>query len=147
MAAGAWAMLGSAACLTTFAISVIPAPVPDGRDIPFWLLACEALLAIIMVPACVLIPLPLLATVRRQLRRMQVPANWVTAWTITASAAVAVEGLFAWRLTGMLTTPYYNLPGPSWHALYFGIAFLAAGLAMIAVLRAAASRTDWRPAR
>ncbi len=35
-----------------------------------------------------------------------------------------------WRLVGNLTTPLANLPTPSWHALYFGVGYLAVGIGM-----------------
>ena len=134
----AWALLASAACLTTFAISTIPAPMPDGRNIPFWLECCEALLAVAMIPACALIPLPLLVSVRRLLRRrIRASHNWVAAWTIAASAGVAIEGLFMWRLVENLTTPFANLPTPSWHALYFGVGYLVVGIGMALALAGA----------
>lgn len=133
-----WALLASAACLTTFTISTIPAPTPDGRDIPFWLDCCEALLAVAMIPACALIPLPLLVSVRRLLRkRIRTSRNWIAAWTIAASAGVAIEGLFMWRLVRNLTTPFANLPIPSWHALYFGVGYLAVGIGMALALTGA----------
>jgi hypothetical protein len=146
----AWTALASAACLTTFAISAIPAPMPDGRDIPLWLECCEALLAITMIPACAVIPVPLLIHVRRLFRRARIgrSGRWAAAWTISASAAVAVEALFLWRLTRNLTTPYANLPAPSWHALLFGIGYLAAGTAMTFVVAGAgrAVATQAKPA-
>jgi hypothetical protein len=130
-----WTLLASAACLTTFAISTIPAPMPDGRNIPFWLEAVEALLAVTMIPACVLIPAPLLATVRRLLRsRLHVDPKWVTAWTTAGSFGVVIEGLFVWRLVRNLSTPFANLPVPSWHAFYFGIGFLVVGAGMTVAL-------------
>jgi hypothetical protein len=142
----AWALLGAAACLTTFAISTIPipAPWPDGRDIPFWLECCEAVLAIAMIPACAMAPVPLLISVRRLLRRqIRASRNWISAWTITASTAVAIEGLFVWRLARNLFTPYADVPDPSWHALYFGVGYLAVGIAMALALAGAGwSATD-----
>ena len=141
-----WALLGSVACLTTFAISTIPipAPWPDGRDIPFWLECSEALLAIAMIPACALIPVPLLISGRRLLRgRIRASRNWTFAWTITASAGVAIEGLFVWRLVRNLSTPFANLPAPSWHALYFGVGYFVVGIAMTLALAGAGwSATD-----
>lgn len=134
----AWALLASAACLTTFAISTLPAPMPDGRDIPFWLECCEALLAGVIIPACALIPLPLLLSVRRLLRsQIRVSGNWVAAWTIAASAGVGIEALFMWRLVKNLATPYANLPTPSWHALDFGVGYLAVGVGMALALAGA----------
>jgi hypothetical protein len=134
----AWALLASAACLTTFAISTIPAPTPDGRDIPFWLESCEALLALAMIPACALLPLPLLVSVRRLLRRrIRASRNWVATWTVAASAGVAIEALFLWRLVENLITPFANLPTPSWHALYFGVGFLVVGIGMALALAGA----------
>jgi hypothetical protein len=134
----AWALLAVAACVTTFAISTIPAPMPNGRDIPLWLECCEALLAIMMIPACALIPVPLLVYVQRLLRRrVRVSRSWVKAWTIAASAGVTIEGLFLWRLVRSLTTPFANLPAPSWHALLFGVGYLVVGLAMTLVLAGA----------
>ena len=50
LVAASWALLGCAACLTTFAISTIPVPTPLGRDIPQWLEDAEGLLALTMVP-------------------------------------------------------------------------------------------------
>jgi hypothetical protein len=112
---------------------------PDGREIPSWLGGCEALLAITMIPACALIPVPLLIHVRRLFRcsRIGGSGGWVAAWTISASAAISVEALFLWRLTRNLTTPYANLPTPSWHALLFGLGYLAAGTAMTFVVAGA----------
>jgi hypothetical protein len=134
----AWALLAVAACVTTFAISTIPAPTPDGRDIPLWLECCEALLAITMIPACALIPVPLLIYVRRLLRRrIRVSHGWVAAWNIAGSAGVTIEGIFMWRLVRNLTTPFANLPVPSWHALFFGIGYIVVGTAMTLVLAGA----------
>jgi hypothetical protein len=142
----AWALLASAACLTTFAISSIPAPMPDGRNIPFWLECCEGLLAVAMIPACALIPLPLLVSVIRLLRRrIRASRNCVAAWTVAASAGAAIEGLFMWRLVRNLTTPFANLPTPSWHALDFGVSFLAAGIGMALALAGAARSARKNP--
>lgn len=91
-----------------------------------------------MIPACALIPLPLLISVRRLLRRrIRASRNWVAAWTIAASAGVAIEGTFMWRLAENLTTPFANLPTPSWHALYFGVGYLAVGIGMALALAGA----------
>ena len=134
----AWALLASAACLTTFAISTIAAPMPDGRTIPVWLECGEALLGVTMIPVCALIPVPLLLHGRGVLgRRIRASPVWVTFWTIAASAAVAIECLFLWRLVRNLATPFANLPNPSWHAVYFGIGYLVVGLAMMVILAGA----------
>ncbi len=142
-----WALLGSAACLTTFAISTIPAPLPEGRDIPTWLEGAELLLAIAMIPACALIPVPLLAFARR-LRRgpVRVSRSWVAAWVVVTSSGAAVEGLFVWRLVRFIAAPFANLPAPSWHALYFGMGYLLTGTAMMLTL-AGVSRSARRTAR
>jgi hypothetical protein len=42
-----------------------------------------------------------------------------------------------WRLVRNLTTPYANLPVPSWHALFFGIGYLVVSVAMLLVLAGA----------
>jgi hypothetical protein len=135
MLVAGWSLLGSAACLTTFAVSTIPAPMPDGRYIATWLAGVEAVLAITMIPACALIPVPLLAFVRHLLRgAIRASRVWVAAWAMTAASGVAVEGLFVWRLARFLAAPFANLPAPSWHALYFGIGYLLTGTAMMLTL-------------
>jgi hypothetical protein len=84
-----WALLASAACFATFAVSTFPAPMPAGRNVPTWLWCTEGLLAVTMIPACALTPLPLLTSVRRHLRtHIRAPGEWVAAWTIAASAGV-----------------------------------------------------------
>lgn len=137
LAAG-WALLGAAACATTFVISTIPGPLPDGRSIPFVLAAAEALLAVAMVPLCMLIPVPLLIAGRNYLRRSAHAAQrWVTAWTAAAAACIGIEVLFLSRLAslfGAMATGFPNLPHPSWHALAFAAGFLIAGAAMTYIL-------------
>lgn len=137
LAAG-WALLGAAACATTFAISTIPGPLPDGRSISFVLEAAEALLAVAMVPLCMLIPVPLLIAGRKYLRRSaHARQRWVTAWTAAASACIGIEVLFLSRLAflvGAMATGFPNLPQPSWHALAFAIGFLIVGAAMTYIL-------------
>jgi hypothetical protein len=136
-----WAVLGCAACLTTFAISTIPALTPLGSNIPQWLEDAEGLLVVTMVPVCVLIPVPLLISGRRLLgRRISAGKPWVTAWTVAASAGVFIESLFVWRLILIVVTAS-NLPTPSWHALAFAIAYLVVGTAMALVLVGAGRST------
>lgn len=141
LAAG-WALLGGAASAAAFAISTIPAPPPWGRaySIPLWLEVTQALLAIIMVPVCAVIPVPLLITGRRRLRgAVKASLSWNSAWTAAASAAVLVEAMFLYRLARLLLMlgSFPNLPTPSWHALAFAIAYITAGLMMVFVLMAA----------
>lgn len=140
-----WGLLGAAACANTFVISTIPAPLPDGRSIPFALQAAEALLALTMVPLCLLIPVPLLIAGRNYLRR-SVPATrrWVTAWSAVAAACAGIEALFLFRLALFFGSAGPGLPHPSWHALAFAIGFLAVGTAMTYVL-INAGRTAARP--
>lgn len=137
LAAG-WALLGTAACATTFVISTIPAPPPWGRayTTPFWLQATELLLALIMIPACAAIPVPLLVLARRRIAAARTSPFWLRAWTAAASAAVLVEAVFLYRLALMLR-PFQNLPTRDWHALAFAIAYAVAGLVIILVLIAA----------
>ncbi len=122
-------------------------PLPEGRDIPTWLEGAELLLAIAMIPACALIPVPLLAFARR-LRRgpVRVSRSWVAAWVVVTSSGAAVEGLFVWRLVRFIAAPFANLPAPSWHALYFGMGYLLTGTAMMLTL-AGVSRSARRTAR
>lgn len=133
-----WALLGGGACATTFAISTIPAPLPDGRQISLILGALEVLLAIVMVPLCALIPIPLLVAGRRYLSRSaHATRQRIAAWSLVASACVAVEALFLFRLVHLLCeagTGLANLPHPSWHAFAFSIGFLAVGASMTYVL-------------
>jgi hypothetical protein len=127
-----WALLGAGACASTFVISTIPAPLPDGRSVPAPLLITEALLALEMVPLCVLVPLLIVG--RGYLRHpARAAAPWVKAWTVAASAGIGVEALFIIRLAHLFWVPgarFANLGQPSWHALAFAIGFLIAGAAM-----------------
>jgi hypothetical protein len=133
-----WALLGAGACASTFAISTIPAPLPDGRPIPALLLVLDGLLALAMVPLCLLVPVPLLLVGRRYLRdSAQVAPKWRRAWTVAASAGIGVEALFAVRLARSFRAAQAGFAGlgqPSWHALAFSIGFLVAGAAMSLVL-------------
>ena len=130
-----WALLGAAACAVTFGVSTIPAPAPDGRAIPLWLELVEAVLAVCMLPACTLIPVPLLAAGRTHLHRVAgAGQRSAAAWTAVASIGIALEALFWVRLVHLFRTSYSNLPQPSWHALDFSIGFAIVGAAMIGVL-------------
>ena len=141
LAAG-WALFGAAACAATFAVSTIPATVPDGRVIPAWPWLAALLLGVAMLPTCALIPVPLLAAGLAHLRRVaDAGQRWAAAWTAAASMAVAVEVLFVVRLVRNLSVSYANLAQPSWHALAFSIGFALAGAAMIAVLIGATRST------
>jgi hypothetical protein len=134
---GGWGVLGSAACATTFAVSLVPA-LPTGRDLPLWLWLAFWLLSLLMVPGCSLAAVPVFVFAGRALRRT-VPGRrrWVTAWVIAVSAAAGIEALFVYRLARLLTAPFGNLSEDSWHALYFAIAYLTAGAAMAGILAAA----------
>lgn len=146
-----WALLGAAACGTTFAISTIPAPVPDGRSIPLVVWAAQGLLALAMVPGCAVLPAPLLIAGRNYLRHSaHARQRWVTAWTVAGALSVAVESLFLWRLLDLLfgfSHSYWNLPEPSWHAFAFFVAFLIAGAAMACVLICARRSVSPAPMR
>jgi len=137
-----WALLGSAACLTMFVTSTIP-PTPTGRDIPLWLQLTGTLLSITMIPACAVIPVPLLVLVRRLPRAS---TNWAAALVIAGTAGLAIESLFIWRLVRFLATPYSNMATPSWHALCFGIGYLVAGVAMTLILAGAGWSARHEPA-
>jgi len=65
----------------------------------------------------------------------------VKAWTVAASAGIAVESLFIWRVIHFVGTAYSNLPVPSWHALAFAIAYIVVGAAMALVLIGAGRAT------
>lgn len=133
---------GTAACAVIFVISRIPAPMPDGRNIPNWLLLAASALAIVMLPTCATIPVPLLVGGRRQLTKIAVgQRRWRTVWTVAGSLAIAVEAVFLFRLTRFLLTPYVNLAQPSWHALDFSLVFAATGGLMALVLLAASRST------
>lgn len=132
-----WAVLGAAACATTFAISALPAPLPEGRSIPLPLYLVELLLAVVMLPTCAVIPIPLLVTQYRRMRTLTGTGNrWVTAWLMVGSVAVGVEALFLYRFLRFLTLlpRFVNLASPSWHAFGFAVGFLVAGVAMVVVL-------------
>jgi hypothetical protein len=108
---------------------------PDGRNIPPWLDAATVALALFMLPACAMIPVPLLLGGRRQLRRVTLSrGRWTTAWTVAASLAVGVEGVFLFRLIRFLMIPFANLAQPSWHALDFSVVFAATGGLMAVAL-------------
>jgi len=136
-----WALLGAGACASTFVISTIPAPLPDGRSIPALLFVTEELLALAMVPLCLLVPVPLLVVGRSYLRdSARAAPPWVRAWAVAVSAGIGVEALFVVRLAhffGAAETSFADLGQPSWHALAFSIGFLAAGAAMCLVLASA----------
>jgi hypothetical protein len=129
--------------------SAIPAPFPDGRQIPFWLDIATLLLACCMLPACTLIPVPLLVAGRRCVRlTARAGSRWAAAWTGAASAGIAVETLFLVRFIGLIRafgSGFPNLPEPSWNALDFSIAFMIAGGAMMVVLFGATRSSPTRP--
>jgi len=132
--AAGWALLGATACALTFAISNIPAPVPDGRSIPGGLYLGEIVLAAFMLPLCAIIPAPLLVAGCIHLRRARASLPWTSAWAAAAAVGLGTEARFLVRFAHMLSTPFYNLPQPSWHALDFAIAFTAAGVVMASAL-------------
>jgi hypothetical protein len=137
-----WGLLGAGACGTIFAISLIPGPLPDGRSGPIALYVAAAVLAVLMVPFCAFVPVPLLIAGRNQLRRSPYAGRrWARAWTVVASASLAVEALFLFRLgnvfAGVWLAASWNLPQPSWRALAFSISFLIVSAAMTSVLMSA----------
>lgn len=130
-----WALLGSAACGFTFIISLIPGPAAYGRSLPPGLWFTELAIAVVMLPLCALIPLPLLISGHAYLcAAAGAGTRWPAIWTATASASVAVEVLFWIRLVHLLEPGFPSLPDPSWHALAFSVGFLAVGGAMSWVL-------------
>jgi hypothetical protein len=138
-----WSLLGAAACAGYFVISRLPVT-PTGRVMPPWLDLTELVLAFVMIPLCVMLPLALLLAGWQYLdriatadaARMAVAARWRAAWTTTAQGSVLVEGFFIFRLCRHFLAQRENL-GISWHAFDFSMAFLIAGAAMTCVLIAA----------
>jgi hypothetical protein len=93
-------VLGTAACGVIYVVSRIPAPMPDGRNIPGLLYVAALVLALFMLPTCAMIPIPLLLSGRRQLARTGIKqSRWRTVWTVAGSLPIAVEAVFLFRLT------------------------------------------------
>jgi hypothetical protein len=100
---------------------------------PHGLKVAGGVLEACMLPLCTLIPVPLLIAGRRYLRRSLAGTRRVTAWTVAASAGIAVEAVFWLRVYLFVSGPRWLFPH-SWHALELSAGFLIAGAAMAGVL-------------
>jgi hypothetical protein len=127
-----WSLLGAGLCGVIFAISLIPEQESYPyhiRSVPHGLVVAAAVLEACMLPLCTVIPVPLLTAGRRCLRRSPAGPRRITAWTAAASAGIAVEALFWYRVLFFV----WIYPR-SWHALELCVGFLVAGAAMAGVL-------------
>jgi hypothetical protein len=134
LAAG-WSLLGASACVTTFYIAAIPsASLPGGKDISDLAFFSATALTAWLVPACTLIPVPLLIAGRAYLLQATAgKSHWAGLWTVLASAAVLLEAFFWLRLVRFLRRPAAGLTF-SWPAVDFTVGFLVLGAVMVAAL-------------
>ena len=71
-----WSVLGASACVTTFYIASIPsAALPGGKDISNLAFFSATAVTAWIVPACTLIPVPLLIAGRVYLLRAHLPSQ------------------------------------------------------------------------
>jgi len=100
-----------------------------------WLAIAGIALGLFALPSCGLMPVLLLITGRRYLRRSTGPGTReYTAWTAAASAAIAVGALFWVWAWDCLKDKEWMEPFPYWPALDVSIAFLIVGAAMAGIL-------------
>jgi len=130
-----WSLLGAIPCAIAFGIitSLIQ---PGGLWSPSaWFVIAGIALGFFALPLCGLMPVLLLIAGRRYLRRSTGPgAREDTAWTVAASAAIAVGVLFWVWGWDCLKDRAWQEPFPSWPTLDVSIAFLIVGAAMAGIL-------------
>jgi hypothetical protein len=130
-----WSLLGAIPCAIMFGI-MAGLLLPGGLWSPStWLVIAGIALGLCALPSCGLMPVLLLIAGRRYLRRSADPATREdTAWTVAASAAIAVGVLF-WVWAGdCLKDKEWMEPFPYWPTLDVSIAFLIVGAAMAGIL-------------
>ena len=100
-----------------------------------WLVLVGAALGLCALPVCGLMPVLLLIAGRRYLRRSTGPGTREhTAWTVAASAGIAVGVLFWVWVFDCLKDEEWMEPPPTWPTLDVSIAFLIVGAAMAGIL-------------
>lgn len=130
-----WAVLGTTAPVTVFATSLSPHWI---RSIPFPLYLAVPVLVIAALPTCAAIPIPLLISGYRRVRKLTgAGSRWVITWLVVGSVCVGIEALFLCSLLLLFLAPtpdYFTLSTPSWSALGYALGYLVTGIVMAVVL-------------
>jgi hypothetical protein len=131
-----WSLLGAIPCAILFGLLAFQVQSSDPWSSPVgWLVLAGAALGLCALPVCGLMPVPLLIAGRRYLRRSTGPGTReLTAWTVAASAGIAVGVLFWVWVFDCLKDEEWMEPPPTWPTLDVSIAFLIVGAAMAGIL-------------
>ena len=130
---GVWSLLGAIPCAIAF--GVIASLVQSGGLWSSFVWIVGMALGLCALPLCGLMPVLLLRAGRRYVRGATGPGTREDiAWTVVASAAIAVGLLFWVWVWECLRDRAWMAPFPSWPALDVSVAFLIVGAAMAGIL-------------
>jgi hypothetical protein len=137
-----WGLTGALTCLAALGSSMAPQP-PPGSAGPLpasWWYLVMILAGLSWLPFAVTWPPLMVIAGLARLRTGQTRWRWSAGWAATAASGVAVEALF---IHGALASGGSS-SGTHWGLLEMAAAFVAAGLAMIAVAARAAADARMR---
>jgi hypothetical protein len=130
-----WSLLGAIPCAIAFGMMAGLLQPGSLWSPSAWLVIAGIALGLCALPLCGLMPVLLLIAGRRYLRGSTgTGTREDTAWTVAASAAIAVGVLFwVWVLVCLKDKDWMD-PFPTWPTLDVSIAFLIVGAAMAGIL-------------
>jgi hypothetical protein len=135
--AACWALIGAVGCGYLFVSSTLPVTTLGDPSLwgPGWLASIAVAGGLILGLPWLALPVVLLPIGVAYLRRAPRRPLWQTAWAAAAAAALALEALFITGIDVPFLAPNYQGPAlVSWIQLPETAAFIAVGIALLAIL-------------